>query len=166
MTTDNLTPEDKMKTLKAGDKAVYLKEVGHGNFERIIVTIKEITSRHVIYYDETGSLFQRNTTTPSFCFQPVYIVRVLQDGTAKQVNPMGDEPDINDYDVRVPEGEERYYDNWNEWHAAEAQRLTLPCVYNPQPLTVDAVHATNAVGATWYALLSSDKFQLLKPKTD
>lgn len=112
-----------MTHLTPGAKALYLKDKGDGTFEQIPVTIHEVTKSHVVYYDETSSAHQRNTTTPDFCFRPLISATITEDGKAREVNPLT-KPEKWKYQYEDQSVDPDYDHDLSAWSAAEASRRT------------------------------------------
>lgn len=88
-------------------------------------------------------------------------VRILENGMAREVNPLGDDvPPYSTWEFMSPATSKEAYKNIDAWREAESNCRTLPWDVNDN--TADAV----SFSGNYYAYIESDHFILVKPVTD
>lgn len=149
-----------MSELKAGDLAVL--------DGKEIVPIKSHDTENDVYYIPTidhpiyGSRLQR-----------CYTVTILPDGRAKEVNPLGEEPEMKNYFDRTAK---EWAVDFKAWDEAESKLLTLPCAI--QKIKQNEVlydssqgkhfdntksYLSSVTSKQFYAYIENETFILVKP---
>jgi len=103
--------------------------------------------------------------TPTPMDKQTVTVRILDNGLARQVNPLGERPSPKFGDMFANDVESSAM-AMGEWIEAEDKCLTLPWNMTEESRRgQEPVSMANGMPPIWYAYIESDHFVLVKPLT-